>query len=104
MMIRRRSTRPQHDTVPMFVVIGNPSYEPCNDLHLIGRAECEFCCSATKTAPAVNSAGFAWCGRPVNQFETCMPAQLERTFTKRTAYRKQRAIIMSHSTTPNTSS
>src|SRR5260221_13037914 len=31
----------------------------------------------------------------VNKFETCVPAQLKRSFTKRTAYRKQRAIIMS---------
>ena len=46
-------------------------------------------------APAVNSAGFAWCGRPVNQFETGVAAQLKRSFTKRTAYRKQRAIIAS---------
>src|SRR5262249_46157944 len=94
MMIRRRITR-STSRIQCSSSLGNPSYEPCNDLHLIGRAECEFCCSATKMAPAVNSAGFAWCGRPVNQFETCMPVQLKSTFTKRTAYRKQRAIIMS---------
>jgi hypothetical protein len=36
-------------------------------------------------------------------FQTCVPAQLKRTFSKRTRYRKQRAIIMSQSSTPSTS-
>jgi len=49
---------------------------------------------------------FHWLGlvRALNQFETGVPPQLKRSFAKRTAYREQRAIITSHSSTPNTRS
>src|SRR5262249_21891960 len=95
-MIRRLSARLRHVTDPKFVVIG--------EVHLIGGEKCEFLPSAAKRASGVNSARFVWRGRPVNQFETCVPGQLKRLFSKRTTYRKQRAVIMSHSWTPNTSS
>src|SRR5215470_15601681 len=92
MMTRRRSTRLRQVTDPKFVVIGRPDF----DLHQIG-------------ARNVNSAARLRKGRAGCQFrwlriETRVPTQLKRWFTKRTAYRKQRAIIMSHSSTPNISS
>ena len=94
--IRRLSARLRHVPDPKFVVIG--------EIHVIGGDKREFLLSAAKTESGVNFARFVWCGRPVNQFETCVPGQLKRSFSKRTKYRKQRAIIMSHSWTPNTSS
>src|SRR5262249_59008336 len=93
MMTRRRSTRLRHVTDPKFVVIGRPSF----DLHRIGREKCEILLLELRKGRA--GCQFRWL-----RIETCVSAQLKRWFTKRTANRKQRAIIMSHSSIPNISS
>src|SRR5262249_8319718 len=93
MMTRRRSTRLRHVTEPQM-----RRHWETRALTFIG-----------SVARNGNSAARLRKGRAGRQFhwlrtETGVPTQLKRWFTKRTAYRKQRAIIMSHSSTPNISS
>src|SRR5262249_37925080 len=73
--------------------LGDPSF----DLHQIGREKCEILLLELRKGRA--GCQFRWL-----RIETCVSAQLKRWFAKRTANRKQRAIIMSHSSTPNISS